>query len=304
MKYSDKLNGYWEEGYHYYIEIRDDRMTVRNYRRAVALETRISYDADLLESGARAVITPEETVLSRDAYGEPFTMIRELAWESGELKFLYYYTIMGETLYTLKKVDHGPFAHIIIRDDEFLPGLQGEWVEWNSRGRHRNRLTIDGDRLTMLGVDGVKIHVISYTYSQHRAYIVPANLIDTDFGSYTQIEVRGNMLTTRMMICDASSPLSVFAREDKVDSIPIPEEAGRPVVSNMTSPHYDPSTAQVITPPAGMLGSFFKQPGTQTASPEAAEKKTGPNFCTNCGYKLPPDHGRFCPECGSRLPES
>ena len=33
MKYSDKLNGFWEEGYHYYIEIRDGRMTVRGYRR-------------------------------------------------------------------------------------------------------------------------------------------------------------------------------------------------------------------------------------------------------------------------------
>ncbi len=293
MKYSDKLNGFWEEGYHYYIEIRDDRMTVRNYRRAVALETRISYDADLLESGARTVITPEDTVLSRDAYGEPFTMIRELAWEGGELKFLYYYTIMGETLYTLKKVDHDPFAHIIIRDDEFLPGLQGEWVEWNSRGQHRNRLTIDGDRLTMLGVDGVKIHVISYSYSQHRAYIVPANLIDTDFGSYTQIEVRGNMLTTRMLICDASSPLSIFARKEMLDKISIPEEAGRPVVSTMMPDR-----------PAADMPLFGKPWIAQPEPPKTdGPKPEGAVYCPECGYKIGPERGRFCPKCGSPLPD-
>ena len=29
MEYSDKLNGFWEEGYHFYFEIRDDKLTVR-----------------------------------------------------------------------------------------------------------------------------------------------------------------------------------------------------------------------------------------------------------------------------------
>ena len=30
MKYSDKLNGFWEEGYHYYLEFQDDKLTVRD----------------------------------------------------------------------------------------------------------------------------------------------------------------------------------------------------------------------------------------------------------------------------------
>ena len=130
MKYSDKLDGFWEEGYHYYLEFRGKRLTVRDYRRAVALETTVGYDADAIERGESAVISLADNVLSRTAKGEPFTMIRELRFEDGELKMLYYYTIMGETLYTLKKVDHGPFDHIIIRDAEFLDRLQGEWIEW------------------------------------------------------------------------------------------------------------------------------------------------------------------------------
>ena len=29
MPYSEKLNGYWEEGYHYYMEFRDEKLTMR-----------------------------------------------------------------------------------------------------------------------------------------------------------------------------------------------------------------------------------------------------------------------------------
>ena len=31
--FSEKLNGYWEEGYHYYLEFRDGKLTVRRYDR-------------------------------------------------------------------------------------------------------------------------------------------------------------------------------------------------------------------------------------------------------------------------------
>ena len=30
MEYSEKLDGFWEEGYHYYLEIHKDRLTVRH----------------------------------------------------------------------------------------------------------------------------------------------------------------------------------------------------------------------------------------------------------------------------------
>lgn len=293
MTYSDKLNGFWEEGYHYYIEIRDGGMTVRDYRRRVMLETRIEYDAELLESGARTVITPEDTVLSRDAYGELFTMIRELAYENGELKLLYYYTIMGETLYTLHKVDHGPFAHIIIRDDEFLPGLQGEWVEWSRNGRHAGRLVIEGDRLTLPFGDAVPIHVVSYTYDKNRVRIVPADLTRDDFGSYTDIEVHRDRLTTRMMICDASVPLSIFARKEMLDKISIPEEARRPVVSTMMPDR-----------PAADMPLFGKPWIAQPEPPKTdGPKPEGAVYCPECGYKIGPERGKFCPECGSPLPD-
>ena len=117
MAWSEKLNGFWEEGYHYYLEFRDEKLTVRNYRREIAIETKVSYDSEALDRGERTIIELADNVLSRTWDGEMMTEIKELAYENGELKMLYYYTIMGETLYTLKKVTHGPFEHIRIRDD-------------------------------------------------------------------------------------------------------------------------------------------------------------------------------------------
>jgi hypothetical protein len=311
MNYSDKLNGYWEEGYHYYIEIRDGRMTVRGYRRDVVLETEISYDADAVERGERTVITPKESVLSRDFEGKPFTMIKELAWESGELKFLYYYTIMGETLYTLRKTDKGPFDHIIIRDDEFLPKLQGEWVEWSRSGKSSNTLVIKGDRLSTFGIEDRKIHVVSYTYNRDEVRIVPANLIDTDFGSWQSFEVGPDRLTSRMMVFDASVPLSVFARREMLDRIEIPAAAKEPMRSTMTFMG-TPASGSF----AGLAGMMMmtaagageeKTDVTGTTEPGAGEGKDAatpsrtPKFCPECGSRITYAVSKFCSECGSRL---
>ena len=162
--YSEKLNGYWEEGYHYYLEFRDEKLTVRGYDRRIALETTVSYDAAALERGERTVITPADPVLSRTLFGEMMTEIGELAWEDGELKFLYHYPILGDTLYTLHKVDHGPFAHILIRDEAYLERLQGEWIRWGGRDAE-DKLIIKGNHLCWEGLGGGLFHVISYTYA-------------------------------------------------------------------------------------------------------------------------------------------
>ena len=228
MKYSDKLNGFWEEGYHYFLEFRGKRLTVRDYRRAVALETSVKYDADAIERGESAVIELADNVLSRTAAGKPFTMIRELRYDGGELKMLYYYTIMGETLYTLHKVDHGPFDHILIRDDEFLDSLQGEWIEWRENGSRDSKLVIKGNKLSWFGEVGLPFHVVSRKTSPDRVYIVPENLIDTSFPGFAEIDVLPDMLTTYMQVCDVSSPMTVFAREDVIDWIEVPEDAKRP----------------------------------------------------------------------------
>lgn len=231
MKYSRLLDGFWEEGYHYYLEIRKNRLSVRDYRRRTELETKIDYDASALENGERTVISLEDNVLSRTAAGEPFTMIRELAYDNGELKLLYYYTIMGETLYTLKKVDHGPFDHIIIRDKEFEKKLRGVWEQWSPNGRGVP-VTIKNGKITLFGEEE-PFHVISYKGSPEDVYIVPADLTQSEFPGCTRFEVLPDMLTSRYIVCDADMPLNVYARADMLDKITIPEEAKRPMRNTM-----------------------------------------------------------------------
>ncbi len=233
--YSGKLNGFWEEGYHYYLEFNDERLTVRDYRRAIALETTVSYDAEAIEKNDYGVITLADHVLSRDAMGEPFTMIQSLTYDRGEIKLLYDYTIMGETLYTLHKVERGPFAHIRIRDAEYLDFLQGEWKEWRANG-NGSTLVIKGNRLTWLGEENSPFHVVSYEYRPDAAYIVPENLIDDSFAGFLPLQIYPDMLTTTILVMDASMPLTVFARPDQLDTIRIPEAAKRPVVNMMAMP--------------------------------------------------------------------
>ncbi len=219
MNYSDKLNGFWEEGYHYYVEIRDDRMTVLDYRRKPALEANIQYDAQRLESGLETEIFLSDNVLSRDAYGEMMTMIRSLTYKDGRLELLYYYTIMGEKLYTLRKVDRGPFDHILIHDEKMLKKLEGKWIQVRNGADSGNSLIFSGNRMKYLlsscAIIDENVHVCSLVTSPDDMFITPEDLSRRDFGPITQIKISGEVLTSHMMILDAPSPGLVFVRKDR-----------------------------------------------------------------------------------------
>ena len=238
MKYSDKLNGFWEEGYHYYIEIRDNKMNVLDYHRRPMLETAISYDAQKIEKGEPAAIELDDNVLSRTAFGEPMTMIRKLTYIDGRLELLYYYTIMGETLYTLKKVDHGPFDYLRIRDKEMLGELQGKWIECDKNGLRDAYLTFSGDRMKyvvsgdFVWIDS-QIHVCETITNPGTMFITPADLSMRDFGSINEIEIGGNVLTTYMHICDAESRRMMFVKEEIIDRLKLPPEAQKPSGNTM-----------------------------------------------------------------------
>ncbi len=300
MAYSEKLNGYWEEGYHYFMEFRDEKLTMREYRRKVILETTVRYDAAAMDRGEETEIVPEDPVFDRWPDGDPAMEIRSLRWVGGELKMLEYYTIMGEKEYTLKKVEGGPFRHIRIRDEEILPSLRGEWKEWTSKGPGRT-LTIEDNSLSWRGVGGGKIHAVSYDYAPEKIWLVPEDLTERGFGSFSNVEVRGNMLVTGLIVMDVSMPSSVFAREEDLDTIEVPDSAKVAPRSTMI-----PSVFQTSGPMTGFRGladSPFggmtlaelaqKQP-ENAKTPEAASK-----YCLGCGRQVPAE-ARFCPECGAK----
>ena len=314
MNDSDKLNGFWEEGYHYYLEIRNETLTVRDYRRAICLTTDISYDADLLESGARTVISLGDNVLSRTYTGDMMTEIRELSYENGQLQLLYYYTIMGETLYTLKKVDRGPFDYITIRDDAYLDQLAGVWKEWTRDGAGLE-LTICGDVISWCGRELGRFHVVSYDGALDQVYLVPENLIDDTFGVFGKLQVHPDMLTGYMQVFDVSTPMSVFTREEMLDRIRIPEEALRPAVHMMNVPVDEPMRKEMFGMPGNMgmtqcldpgMADTEKGPEKSRTDPKQTSKSEGTEdgqwkCCPECGFVLNDMPPRFCPNCGMSL---
>ena len=293
MAYTEKLNGYWEEGYHYYMEFRDEKLTMREYRRKVILETTVSYNAEALDRGEETDIIPADPVFDRWPSGEPAMEIRSLRYAGGELKMLEYYTIMGEKEYTLKKVDGGPFRHIRIRDEEVLPRLRGTWLEWRAwQNGRRSALTIQGNNLSWEGVGGGKIHAVSYDYAPEKIWLVPEDLTESGFGGFNNVEVRGNMLVTGLIVMDMSMPSSVFAREENLDAIEVPESAKAAPRSAM-----GPAVLMTSAPLTGFLGMGTPFGGIGQMNQRTAETK--PHYCTGCGRRIAAE-ANFCPECGHR----
>ena len=313
MPYSEKLNGYWEEGYHYYMEFRDEKLTMREYRRKIVLETTVSYDAEALDRGEETEIIPADPVLSRWPSGEMAMEIRSLRYVGGELKMLRYYTIMGEKEYTLKKVDGGPFRHIRIRDEEVLPGLQGTWLEWRDwQNGKRSALTIQGNTLSWGPYGGGKIHAVSYDYAPEKVWLVPEDLTESGFGGFNDVEVRGNMLVTGLIVMDMSMPSSVFAREEDLDTIEVPESAKTVPRSTMGPAAMMTSAPPAFGPVGGFMGMGTPFGGMNQMNPlmtgtqkdmggKAAEKK--PRYCAGCGRPNYEAEAKFCPDCGHRLEE-
>jgi hypothetical protein len=306
MNYSDKLNGFWEEGYHVYAEIRDDKITLRNYMRKIDLETTISYDADLLESGKKTPITLACTTYSTNLYGEVMSMMDNVYYENGELHMTWSFTYNDDhTDYTLKKVDHGPFDHIEILDDEYIPQIQGEWYRWTPNGAGE-ALVIDGNTITWHGSG--KFHVIRY---KNRSYdtdlhIVPFDLTDNNFPGFNCVELHPDHIRAHRMVCDFSTPISVFARKDMLNKIEIPESAKggghsvmTPMVGGQPFPFNHGPIAMATAP------DIFKtiQPAKDNLQESQKQQETaqqGKKFCPECGYPID-GTPKFCSNCGAKL---
>ena len=271
MAYSDRLNGYWEEGYHFYIKIRDDKMIVREYRRKVTLETRISYDAVALDAGQKTMITLENNVLSVGGSNNPMSWFEEFYYEDGLLHAVEGFSFMDrKDPFTIKKVDHGPFDHIVIRDEEYLPKLQGVWVQWSPvETKHRDALIIKGNHFSWRLHEG-DFHVISYdkqNYDPDKLYIVPLDLTEDSFGSCSQFEIYPDMITGYEMVFDMSVPMSVFAREEDIDKIKVPNAAKTPARSVMCPTVFDDAPiAPANIPFCGTMISDPPKPGDTSMS--------------------------------------
>ncbi len=230
-KYSDKLNGYWEEGYYYYVEIRDDEMTLRDSGKRIVFKTSIKYDKKKLESGEKTDLIIGNKTLSSNYKGEPMWWITAFYYEDGNIIMDSHYTIMGDYHNVLKKVDHDPFYNFIILDKAYLPRLQGEWVEWRKDKNTDSTIEIKDNEIRFKYSGSVlekqKIHVLAYRSDPKKAFINNEDLTVSGVGMYNALYVYPDMLTGYEMVCDLEVPMTVFARRDMLDKIEIPPEALR-----------------------------------------------------------------------------
>ena len=265
----------------------------------------------------------ENDRLSSGLTGNMMREIHELRYVNDVLELETHDYADEYRVYTLKKVDKGPFSHIVIRDDEFLDSLQGVWKQWGAKN-DGNDLVIRGNHLEWGIWGGGDFHVISYNYSgrydPNRVYLVPADLTRDNFRGFTKFDVKPNMLTTQMMVYDMSVPTTVFAREDMLDKIAVPGSAKRPAVNTMTNTGGMPPAGGFMGmngfPGMGMIPQPSDRPwGIPEPAPQPdmdpdpgakqgpAVLEDGSTFCPVCGTKLGPPIPKFCSECGSRIRE-
>ena len=258
-KYSYKLNGYWEEGYHYYVEIKDKSLTLRDASKRIVFETSLKYDIKKLEKGEKTDLIIGNTTLAADYKGNPMWWITGFYYENGEIYMKTHYTIMGDSDYVLKKVEHDPFYNYLILDDEYLPRLQGEWVQWRRDKNTKSTLVIKGNDLRFL-YDGseihkCRIHAVAYRSDPKKVFLNDFDLTVSGVGMYTSLDVEPDMLTGYEMVCDMSMPLSVFARRDMLDKIAIPPAA---LVQPKNTMIYEPETVDVVDKPKSTFTGMKK----------------------------------------------
>ncbi len=247
MFYSDKLNGYWEEGYHYYFEIRGKKFVLRDSSKRVTFETTIKYDKRKLERGEKTELIIGETTLASTYKGEPMWYITGLYYENGIIHMDTHYTIMGDSSYDLHKVDHDPFYNLLVLDDKYLDRLQGDWVQWSMDGKSKSALRIFKNEISFIYdgtvLDKAKFHVLAYRSNPENVFISSEDLTVHGIGMYNELKVEPDMLSGYEMVCDAEMPLSVFARRDMVDKIAVPPAATRPVRNTMM--HFEPPRVDI-----------------------------------------------------------
>ena len=109
-----------------------------------------------------------------------------------------------------------------------------------------------------------------------------------------------------------SMPSSVFAREEDLDTIEVPESAKTVPRSTMGPAAMMTSAPPAFGPVGGFMGMGTPFGGMNQMNPlmteaqkdmggKAAEKK--PRYCAGCGRPIYEAEAKFCPDCGHKLEE-
>ena len=214
----EPIEGYWQAGNSYYLEIDGDELIVRDSMKRQILRT--SYLLE--EDNGKLNIIPEDMFFSYPHLEDPYAEIIDFYLEDGSIYIHFSHNYMPDEVKeaVFDRTDEGPFDNIIIRDDEFLDSLQGKWVE---RPGNFYVINIEGNHMSIGFENEGKLepdfetdfHVISYTYNPDRIFLINDDLVETEFYAFTQFEYKDDRLHTSEMVLDADWDTSVvFSRPD------------------------------------------------------------------------------------------
>ena len=215
---SGDLNGYWEEGYYYYLQIEDGSLTLRDYAKKTVLET--PFETTYGQDGIDGII-PENPYLKYDG-SDPYAEIACMMYADGDIYMTERSLIFPDQFdtYCLHPVDHDPFYNLVIRDDELLDMFQGGWAD-DSR-ENVCCLCIDGNRLRVYWEDmpeydalNARFHIVSYRGDEDESiFLVNEDLAQSDFFSFSRFSFQDGILTAYETIPDADFPAYRFRKTD------------------------------------------------------------------------------------------
>lgn len=216
---SEELQGYWESDNYMYLEFTGDELILRDYSKQIILQS--PYTCEREEDRIR--ILPESTDLVYwQWFDTPFAHITDFYLENGtvSLTWLTEGETKDEETAVFESAEEGPFADILIRDEEFLEELQGTWKEDTDGIGYT--VQIDGNHMT-IGFeqeDGTlsssfetDFHVISYVYNDSLIYLIQADLVNTEFYGFSQFQYRDGALYTQIMVADADWDTGVIFKK-------------------------------------------------------------------------------------------
>ena len=227
------LDGFYESGYDYFAEVRGGVLSLRDYARVPVLATKIRYDRAAVRKGERTEIAFDCGGLRYGENSPVMIVMTSLVFDGGDLLLTTRYDLLDQTTeYRLRRVERGPFDHILIRDREILPRLSGVWHHaLPGGGASGETLELRGNTLAFC-YDGtplrtVRIHAASYKSEPDKVLLIAEDLTARDLGAYSFLTVGERMLTGYVQITDVTPPMTVFLRREDLGRVPLPPEALR-----------------------------------------------------------------------------
>lgn len=194
-------NGAWEErgviGTR--VEIDGRRLTVL-WRGGPVLETVFT----ARESGGCVELVPEKRGMRYAGAESDYARLVSLTLKGDGLIFTEDFPITGISEHTLRRTGNSRYGNCV-PDNSLLPSLSGEWRSDDGI----IAFTLDGDRLEMCGYTK---KVCLLRYGNGRVELADADPANHELFGFTRLELRGDTLCGRMLICDATPPEVTFGR--------------------------------------------------------------------------------------------